>query len=140
MAASMAISEAPIALRLPFSPQSVAVARQRLQAWMLERGDPPELVEDARLVVSELVANAVRHASPLADGTILVQWCIDAEGVELTVTDGGGTTRPQNMHAASTALGGRGMAIVDVLAQSWWTDVATSRSTVHAVLRSGVAA
>lgn len=124
----------PEALGLPFSANSVAVARHRLQAWMLERGDAPELVEDARVVVSELVANAVRHASPLPDGTILVEWGLGSEGVELTVTDGGGTTRPHNVQAASSALHGRGMAIVEVLARRWWAEVSTSRSTVHAVL------
>jgi serine/threonine-protein kinase RsbW len=125
---------ADIALRLPFGPSSVAVARRRLRFWMLEVGGSPEAVEDARIVISELVANAVRHARPLADGSLLVTWSLESDGILVSVTDGGATTRPRNVHAAPTALAGRGMAIVDALAQKWWTEDTASRSTVHALL------
>ena len=124
----------PVTLRLPFAPSSVSVARQRLRAWMLEVGGSPEAIEDARIIISELVANAVRHARPLADGSLLVTWSLEGDGIQVSVTDGGATTRPRNVHAAPTALAGRGMAIVDALAEQWWTEDTQSRSTVHAHL------
>ncbi len=62
----------PMALDLPFSPESAGVARQQLVEWMRHLGAGDETSDDARLVVSELVGNAVRHARPLADGTMRV--------------------------------------------------------------------
>jgi serine/threonine-protein kinase RsbW len=124
-----------VTMRLPFAPASVSVARQRLRSWMLEVGERSESVEDARIVISELVANSVRHARPLADGSLLVSWNREGEGgIEVSVTDGGATTRPRNVHAAPTALAGRGIAIVDALSQRWWTEDTQSRSSVHALL------
>jgi serine/threonine-protein kinase RsbW len=123
-----------VTMRLPFAPSSVSVARQRLKSWMLEVGESPESVEDARIIISELVANAVRHARPLADGNLQVTWNREGEEIQVSVTDGGATTRPRNVHAAPTALAGRGIAIVDALAQRWWTEDTQSRSTVYALL------
>jgi anti-sigma regulatory factor (Ser/Thr protein kinase) len=125
---------APITMRLPFAASSVSVARQRLRDWLGDHGGAGESVEDARVVVSELVANSVRHARPLPDGQILVSWTLEPRGLRLQVTDGGGATRPHNVNASASALAGRGMAIVGVLAREWWTERTESRSTVFALL------
>ena len=124
----------PITMRLPFTPSSPAVARQHLKTWLQDHGGSIESIENARLVVSELVANSVRHAQPLSDGQIVVAWTLQPRGLQLSVTDGGGSTRPRNVHASTSALGGRGMAIVEGLAQDWWTERSASRSTVHALM------
>lgn len=125
---------AHVTMRLPFAPASVSVARQRLKTWMNDNGGDGEAVEDARVIVSELVANSVRHATPLPDGQIHVSWAIDPRGIDLSVTDGGGVTRPRKVNAPSSALAGRGMAIVEVLAKEWWSERTGSRTTVHALL------
>ena len=125
---------APITMRLPFTPSSVSVARQRLKNFMHEVGGSGEAVEDARVVISELVANSVRHAQPLSDGQIHVSWVLGTHGLQLSVTDGGSGTRPRTVDAPSSALAGRGMAIVEILAEDWWTERTSSRSTVHALL------
>ena len=103
-------------LRLPFSASSVWAARQQLKDWLADTDVSRESVEDARVVVSELVANSVRHARPLADGSILVSWTRKVDGVLVSVTDGGRT------------------AIVDMLAEEWWTECTRTRCTVHALL------
>jgi anti-sigma regulatory factor (Ser/Thr protein kinase) len=121
-------------MRLPFKPASVSVARQSLRDWMSDRGAPTEAIEDARVIISELVANSVRHAQPLADGSILVAWCDAGGRVELSVTDGGSDTRPRNVKASSSAVAGRGMAIVEILALRWWSERTASCCTVHAQL------
>ncbi len=121
-------------MRVPFAASSVSVARQRLQAWLNELGGARETVDDARLVLSELVGNAIRHAQPLPDGTILISWQVERRGLQLSVTDGGSGTRPRKVHAGSSALAGRGMAIVDTIALTWWSEKTRSRSTVHAIL------
>ena len=125
----------PETMRLPFSPSSVSVARHRLKSWMADLGGSHEAIEDARVVISELVANSVRHAQPLADGHILVALSPEDDAVQVSVTDGGGGTRPRNVHASTSALAGRGMAIVEVLSEKWWTERSGSRSTVHALLK-----
>jgi serine/threonine-protein kinase RsbW len=124
----------PTTLRLPCTAASVSVARQGLKTWLSDRDASPEGVEDARIVISELVANSVRHARPLSDGSILVAWEARGDVVEVSVTDGGSDTRPRNVMAPSSAAEGRGMAIIDVLADDWWIDRTASRSTVHALL------
>jgi two-component sensor histidine kinase len=86
------------------------------------------------VIISELVANSVRHAEPLADGSIVVTWCDEGGRVQLSVTDGGSGTRPRNVKASSSAVSGRGMAIVEILALRWWSERTASRSTVHAQL------
>lgn len=125
---------APVTLRLPFAPASVSVARQRLRAWMVEQGATTENVEDARLIVSELVGNSVRHARPLPDGSLTVAWLTDRRGVQISVTDGGAATRPRTLQATSSALAGRGMSIVETLAQNWWSERSDTRTTVYALL------
>lgn len=124
----------PVTLRMPFEPSSVSEARRRLQTWMAEQGLENGPVDDARVVVSELVANSVRHARPLPDGTVLVSWRVDGESLDLSVTDGGSGTRPMRVNAPISALAGRGIAIVETLTMRWWAEQTRSRSTVHAVL------
>jgi anti-sigma regulatory factor (Ser/Thr protein kinase) len=125
---------ASITMRLPFTPSSVSVARQQLRTWMNENGGSGEAVEDARVIISELVANSIRHATPLSDGQIHVSWTLAPRGIDLSVTDGGSSTRPHKVNAPSSALAGRGMAIVETLALEWWSERTGSRNTVHALI------
>lgn len=131
---SVPTEHAPVTLRVPFAASSVGTARHRLKSWMADHGDCRDQIDDARVVISELVGNSVRHAQPLPDGNIVVSWSVDGRGLQLSVTDGGSPTRPHKVNASSSALAGRGMAIVDSLALSWWAERGRSRSTVHAVL------
>jgi anti-sigma regulatory factor (Ser/Thr protein kinase) len=120
---------------LPSRPESAATARRITSCVMLRQWAlPPQTAEHGVLLVSELVGNAVRHARPLPDGTIQVSWKAVPHGIQLSVTDGGSSTRPHRVNASSSALAGRGMAIVDSLAYRWWIDQTHSRCTVNAVL------
>jgi len=125
---------APVTVRVPFAASSVAVARQQLKTWMREEGCAREVIEDGRVVISELVANSVRHAQPLSDGTILISWGRDRKGIRISVTDGGSTSRPRTVRASASAVSGRGMAIVEALALDWWSEQTRTRSTIHALL------
>jgi anti-sigma regulatory factor (Ser/Thr protein kinase) len=124
-------------VRVPFAASSVALARREFRSWLRAEGYPRGLVEDGRVVISELVGNSIRHAQPLADGTILITWGHDRAGVRLSVTDGGSSSHPRIMNASASALSGRGMAIVDTIAKDWWAEHTRTRSTIHALLASG---
>jgi anti-sigma regulatory factor (Ser/Thr protein kinase) len=121
-------------MRVPFCAASVPVVRSRLRSWLAEANTPGETAYDARVVITELVANAVRHAKPLADGTLEVAWHLHCRGLEMAVTDGGAPTRPRRVTAPAFAVDGRGMSIVEALANRWWTEQGRARSTVHALL------
>jgi anti-sigma regulatory factor (Ser/Thr protein kinase) len=123
-----------MALDLPFSAESAGVARKQLVAWLRTLGAHDEARDDARLVVSELVGNAVRHARPLADGTMHVAWTSHDMAVDIAVTDGGALTTPERVEAGVSDLAGRGLSIVETLATRWWVESTHSRTTVHALL------
>ncbi|MCW2761678.1 MAG: anti-sigma regulatory factor [Marmoricola sp.] len=124
----------PMALDLPFTATSAAIARQQLVEWMSTLNAREERRDDARLVVSELVGNAVRHARPLADGTMRVAWVAGPTWLDIAVTDGGARTTPERVDASVSDLAGRGLAIVETLASRWWVESTRSRTTVHALL------
>lgn len=109
---------------MPHAVESVGAVRRRLRDELHRHGIPPPAVADATIVLSELLANALRHAAPLPDGGVRVVWEITDALVVLRVTDGGASRRrPRVTAAAPHATGGRGLAIVDELAASW--DVST---------------
>jgi anti-sigma regulatory factor (Ser/Thr protein kinase) len=119
---------------LPYAPASVAVARQQLTEELVAAGIRHAAVGDAALVISELLSNAIRHARPLPGSSLQVEWALDNGAVEVAVSDGGAPTRPQRAHASVSALGGRGLDIVDYLARTWGVRTDDSGLTVWAVL------
>ena len=94
-------------------------------------GSPQARVTDeALLVVSELVTNAVLHGR--CESTDL-SVCTDADSVLIGVSDRNGeapTIRP-----SSEEPGGKGMRIVDRVAERWWVDGSVLGKTVWCRLR-----
>ncbi|MBB4700007.1 ATP-binding protein [Sphaerisporangium siamense] len=123
---------------LPYAPTSVAVARQRLSADLEECGVFTAAIEDAVLVVSELLSNALRHAHPLPSGQIKATWDWANDHLEVTVSDGGATTEPRAARPALSSLGGRGLGIVEFLAERWGVRHDGEMTTVWAVLHAPV--
>lgn len=109
-----------------------AFTRRTLCDWSLgHRGD------DAALVVSELAANAATHAVPFARGDHADVWLgltLDSSRLVLTVSDPCGS-RPVPASPAGLAEHGRGLCIVDALAEEWgWTPRPPAGKTVWARL------
>ena len=107
------------ALLLPYTASSVGVARRRLIGDLTEAGVYEGTACDAGLVLSELISNALRHATPLPGRTVKVSWMLRQDSVEVAVSDGGGQTVPMVYQPSNWSLGGRGLGIVDRLSLRW---------------------
>ncbi len=117
--------------------ESVKVARdftaETLRSWQLDG-----LIEDAVIIASELVTNAIRHGTALAgqEGPPEVElaWKRFASRVTCVVTDG--SSRPPVLSAADmSAESGRGLQVVHALAAAWgWMMVGAREKAVWATL------
>lgn len=120
---------------LPHAPSSVAVARKRLGTELRATGVFGPVVEDANVIISELLSNALRHARPLPSGQIQVTWICKGDEVEVAVSDGGAMTEPRRSRPTLSSLGGRGLGIVEALSECWGVRHEDGGTTVWAVLR-----
>ena len=119
-------------LRMPWAMSSAVAARRAMVSELRSLGVNATVVDESEIVLSELVANAVRHATPLSDGTIHVSWSVRAAVVEIEVTDGGGPTTPHPAPRSQWSAGGRGLRIVGSLAHAWGVRENRTGSTVWA--------
>lgn len=108
-------------MAVPHGPSGVGAARRTVREDLLANGAPDSVVDDAVLILSELLSNSCRHAQPLcADNCVWVSWSRDTQGdLTISVTDGGGPTRPLPATPSITARGGRGLSIITALARDW---------------------
>jgi anti-sigma regulatory factor (Ser/Thr protein kinase) len=113
---------------LPPGSQAPHVARTLVRAmWPDEQ---PDVVDVALLCVSELVTNAVLHAT----GPYTLHLRSTPRGrlrIEVDDTDGGS---PVVREVMSDQVGGRGMLLVDRLAADWGTTYRPGGKTVWAEL------
>ncbi|GAA2297208.1 ATP-binding protein [Streptomyces caniferus] len=138
-------------MAVPHGPVGVGMARRRMREELLASGVQDTVVDDAVLVLSELLSNSCRHARPIYENgspgsvtpdakdtpaSVRASWRIDAQGrLTVAVTDGGGPTRPLPATPSVTARGGRGLAIIRSLAKDWGVrDTVAGEVTVWAVL------
>ncbi len=77
---------------------------------------PQQSIDDARLLVSELVTNALRYGRPV----ITVQVVLGAPLIEVSVHDESTTLPPAEPPAVlETSLSGRGLHLVGRIASQW---------------------
>lgn len=129
---------------LPYVPTSVMDARRRLSDDLRAVGVAEDRIDEAVLIISELVSNALRHASPLPTpanpaNSVGVAWRAEVDAapggwLEISVRDGGSTTMPRVADPGASGLGGRGLGIVQHLAGRWGTEMDATTTTVWAVL------
>jgi len=106
-------------VRAPVDTESVGQVRSRMAEDLRVRGLSDELIEDAQIVATELLTNAVRHARTLPDGTIRVRWKVRPESLEVEVTDGGSSTEALPAPRGVWRDSGRGLRVVRALAHEW---------------------
>lgn len=99
-------------LPLPHRPDACCAARRSAQAVLDRWQVPEETASDVVLVISELVTNALNHALP---AVCLHMSRLSCGTVRVEVTDGGPCGAPLQRDPGD---GGRGLALVQVLAQA----------------------
>ena len=97
----------------PRDPSSVSLARRFVTERLTEHGETAVL-DAARLVVSELVTNAVRHAR--VDFDLELARVGDQVRVRVRDTAPG---RPQVQHVPLESVDGRGLALVEMVSSAW---------------------
>jgi serine phosphatase RsbU (regulator of sigma subunit)/anti-sigma regulatory factor (Ser/Thr protein kinase) len=117
-------------LQLPADTRAVRAARDHLRTT-LAAWDLAGRADEAELVVSELVTNALLHTGSPAALTLRhdLEESLLCVGVEDT-----STRHPQPRDPDDDATGGRGMHIVEMVAQRWWVAPHGDGKTVWAGL------
>jgi anti-sigma regulatory factor (Ser/Thr protein kinase) len=106
--------------RLPHGPEAPAAARRALEGLRGTLG--PTTLAELRLVVSELVTNAVRHGRPVDDDAVELRVGVDERVARVEVADGGDGFSPPAAGEPAARLGGWGLVVVDRLADRWGVD------------------
>lgn len=107
-----------------FSPAPEAVREARHFADAALAGCPPAVRDRVSLMVSELATNAVQHA-----GTGFVVAIDIADDIRVEVRDSG-PGRPEVRRPSPDASSGRGLLIVQSLAESWGVQESPEGCTV----------
>ncbi len=106
-------------LQIPHERTGVGLARHSVADQLTAVGVRDDTCDDALLVLSELVSNAVTHAAPLPNGRIAVGWTVRDDALHIEITDGGSVTRPRASVAALSSGNGRGLDIVRTICRAW---------------------
>jgi serine/threonine-protein kinase RsbW len=114
-------------VRLPFASSTPGIARTRLAAFLTMQRASSTVIDDALIVISEMIANAVSHGVPTSDGTIEISWAINQDLLELSVLDAGENASLKPVDFDEDSLSGRGLSIINRVADRWWVDM--SRGT-----------
>jgi hypothetical protein len=112
--------ERALDLRLPggaHAPASARAAVETLPAGSLE----PPLAHTARLLASEIVTNSVRHGGVGEDGLLGFELVLSPASVRVEVNDPGPGFVPRPDRPQADDVGGRGLFLVDSLADRWGT-------------------
>ncbi len=108
-----------IAFAVPGIPESVPVARLRVRAALGFHG-LGQYADDAAIITSELVTNAVQHAA--GNDTETIEVILTAAGSPAAVTVAVSDSSPEGPVKRDTPAGGeqgRGLQIVEALSAHW---------------------
>ncbi|EFQ84619.1 ATPase/histidine kinase/DNA gyrase B/HSP90 domain protein [Aeromicrobium marinum DSM 15272] len=110
-------------VRLPFDPSTPSIARTKLAGFLTINRASSSVIDDALIVISEMIANAVSHGVPAQDGTIEISWSISGHLLELSVYDAGRGAALDPIDFDTDSLSGRGLSIINRIADRWWVDM-----------------
>ena len=102
-----------------FAPNKDAPAHARRALDELAGELPANVLEDVRLLVSELVTNSIRHASLSADQWVALAVQIEGDTVRVEVIDPGPGFRPSIFRPTLYQESGWGLYLVEQVANRW---------------------
>ena len=106
-----------LSVRFNRGPTAASAARNALLALDTRVEGP--VLDDIRLLVSELVTNAVRHADGPQGGEVALDVTIESSRVRVEVADPGLGFEPQPRDDEMNRPGGWGLYLVDRIADRW---------------------
>ena len=121
----------PLDQTLPNDLRAPREARLAVTKYLTGAG-LPQLVDDAQLLASELVTNAVRHAG----GPIRVRARLGDGFVRIEVSDAAADRAPQPRQSGPDDVGGRGMELVEKLSVRWGWQTSPEAKVVWIELRA----
>jgi anti-sigma regulatory factor (Ser/Thr protein kinase) len=83
---------------------------------------PDDVIEDVRLLVSELVTNGVRHANAGERDRIHLRLRLDDQAIRVDVEDPGPGFVPRDPGGRLERTSGWGLVLVDRIADRWGVD------------------
>ena len=104
--------------RIPKHRSHVPTARQRVRKALADWGIADELADAVTLLANELVTNAVTHCR-VSYAQIRVTLTLDGPELVLEVSDPDRDRLPQPHDSTPEEEGGRGLALVEALADAW---------------------
>ncbi|HYX79934.1 MAG TPA: ATP-binding protein, partial [Actinomycetota bacterium] len=102
-----------------FRVEPTSAAEARGLADLILPAVGPDVADDVRLLVSELVTNAVRHGPGEPSGPIHIRLDVEPRVVRVEVVDPGEGFVPRERDPRDDALGGWGLFLVSKLADRW---------------------
>ena len=106
-------------IEVEFEAGASAASAARNALLALDGRVEPELLDDMRLLVSELVTNSVRHSNIQPHDIIKMTVEVAPQTVRVEVSDPGDGFEPQPRDLDRTRPGGWGLYLVDQLADRW---------------------
>jgi anti-sigma regulatory factor (Ser/Thr protein kinase) len=125
-----------ISLNLPAAPSAATTARSEITRRLSER-ITRGLLEDVRLLLTELITNALRHADMAPDDEIAVRAELSGGTVRIEVRDPGRDGLVE-LRPPGPRGGGYGLFLVERLTDQWGVELRDG-TTVWAELSAGPA-
>jgi len=126
-------------LALELQPDFEAATRAREALEQLDRHLEEHVLDDLRLLVTELVTNSVRHAETDPGDPVRLEVSVHEDRVRVVVEDGGRGFRPRPRTPDSPDEGGWGLHLVEEVSERWgvsdggrtrvWLELARSGSS-----------
>ncbi|MFF8994868.1 ATP-binding protein [Streptomyces sp. NPDC014983] len=122
---------------LPFlaEPQEVAALRRMLRlhldGWQL-----PDVIDVAQVCVSELVSNVITHIGLETPTTLAVS--MNGSNLRIEVHDPDTRTLPTLVRAGLNSEAGRGMALIDAMADRWGVEVRSDLKVTWCEMATGL--
>ena len=113
----------------PGGEKAAGHARRVLARWLADVL-PSERLGDMQLLVTEIVANCVRHGGVSEDGEIDLQVNVDGGVVRVEVRDSGIQAEPRLRTPDLAGGGGFGMVLVERMSRTWGVDHEPERRDV----------